>query len=92
MKKPINKNLAKVHPQTLYKTITVEWFLEVLNKHASLKRNYMVQTMRLILHKTSRKVIMKSLYLEKRYFKKRKTESMNKYLNKKYMIDYEQKA
>lgn len=52
----------------------------------------MVQTMRLILHKTSRKVIMKSLYLEKRYFKKRKTESMNKYLNKKYMIDYEQKA
>ena len=64
-------------------------FIDVLNRHASIKKKVIRANHAPYVTKALRKAIMKRSQLEKIYFKKRTQESFKKYKNKKITaVDY----
>ena len=63
-----------------------EIFLQILNKHAPLKRKILRQNYTSFISKPLRKVIVKSSYLENLYFKKKKTKKKTDYLLRNYKL------
>ena len=63
-------------------------FIDVLNRHASIKKKVIRANHAPYVTKALRKAIMKRSQLEKIYFKKRTQESFKKYKTKITAVDY----